>query len=145
MENRKVVIDTNVFISSLIGRYGYSYKIFDEFVFNGEIIPCFSFELLKEYQEVPLRIKFKRYKDFPKKAKQLSDAIKNFAVIVRPKEKINIIKDKSDNMLLEIGLEAKAGYIITGNTKDFTQSEYYEIKILSPKQFYEIFKDARNR
>jgi len=42
VENNRVVIDPNVFISAIIGRYSYPYKIFDELVLTGEIQPCFS-------------------------------------------------------------------------------------------------------
>jgi len=37
MENNRVVIDTNVFISAVIGQFSYPYKIFDELVFTGEM------------------------------------------------------------------------------------------------------------
>lgn len=32
MENNRVVIDTNVFISSIIGQFGYPYKIINELI-----------------------------------------------------------------------------------------------------------------
>ncbi len=34
MVNNRVVIDTNVFISALIGQYSYPFKIFDELILS---------------------------------------------------------------------------------------------------------------
>ena len=58
MENNHVVVDTNVFISAVIGQFGYPYKVFDELVLTGEVVICFSAPLLKEYEAVSQRERF---------------------------------------------------------------------------------------
>jgi putative PIN family toxin of toxin-antitoxin system len=138
MENNRVVIDTNVFISAIIGQFGYPYKIFNELVLTGEIRICLSPLLLKEYEEVSQRVRFaKKYPDFPKKAKQLLKALKAIAVVAEPTEVITIIKDEPDNRVLEIAVAADAGNIVSGNMHHFDFEEFRGIKISSPKAFYD--------
>mgnify|MGYP001611285698 CR=1 FL=1 len=138
MENNRVVIDTNVFISSLIGQFGYPYKIFNELVLTGEVRICLSPQLLKEYEEVSQREKFKKLNpDFPTKARQLIKALKAIATMVEPQEVITLIADQPDNRILEAAVAADAKAIVTGNTHHFNFEEFRGIQIKSPKDFYE--------
>ena len=43
-------------------------------------------------------------------------------------------------MILELAEESKADFIITGNTNDFTISEYKTTKIVTPKEYWENHK-----
>ncbi|HOY20184.1 MAG TPA: putative toxin-antitoxin system toxin component, PIN family [Haliscomenobacter sp.] len=139
METNRVVIDTNVLISAIIGQFSYPYKIFDELVLAGEVVLCISPQLLKEYEEVVKRDKFKKIKGFAAKASKLIRSIKEIALMVDPQEQIAIIADAPDNRVLEAAVEAKARVIVTGNSRDFTFTEFRGIKIQSPKEFYEEF------
>jgi predicted nucleic acid-binding protein len=55
-----------------------------------------------------------------------------------PTTLVNIIKDKSDNKLLELADESVADFLITGNSVDFTISQYKNTQVLSPRSFWEI-------
>lgn len=55
-----------------------------------------------------------------------------------PEIKLDIISDQDDNMILELAYESKADFIITGNTNDFTISEYLHTKIVTPREFWEL-------
>ncbi len=57
---QKIVIDTNVFVSSIIQR-GYPYLIVNELFIEGKITLCISDEVLKEYYDVLKRRKFEKY------------------------------------------------------------------------------------
>ena len=59
MKNDLAVIDTNIFVSSLIGTTGYSRKIFDDLIVTGKIKICISNDVFNEYSEVLLRDSFK--------------------------------------------------------------------------------------
>ncbi|MFM9839675.1 MAG: putative toxin-antitoxin system toxin component, PIN family [Cyclobacteriaceae bacterium] len=142
MRKNYVVIDTNVFISSLIGQVGYSRKIFDEIVFTNEVKICLSKEVLAEYEEVAQREKFAKYDGFQEKALQLILAIKEIAFWFEPKEIIRELSDEDDNMFLELAVEADASYVVTGNTKDFGMEQFRGIWIVSPKEFYEKWNDG---
>lgn len=138
MENNRVVIDTNVFISAIIGKFGYSYKIMNELVLSGEIVICLSPQILKEYEEVSSREKFaNKFPGFPERATKLIEALKRIAVHVEPTENITLISDDPDNRILEAAVASDAHAIITGNTSDFDFEKFREIKIKSPKDFYE--------
>ena len=56
-----------------------------------------------------------------------------------PTVKLDILSDKDDNVILELAYESKADYIITGNTNDFTLSEFKGTKIISPKDYWEMY------
>ncbi len=68
MENRKIVIDTNVFISAIIGQYRYPYKIFSDLIATGEFQIYISETLVEEYKGVSQREKFIKYPEFSEKA-----------------------------------------------------------------------------
>lgn len=132
-----MVIDTNVFISAIIGQTGFPRKIFDEIVLANEVKICLSKEVLAEYQEVISRAKFAKIKGFSERAEEWLNAIKLIAYWFEPKESINILPDPDDDMFIELAIEADASYIVTGNTHDFILQEFRGILILSPKEFYE--------
>lgn len=137
MKKNHIVIDTNVFISSIIGQSGYSRKIFDELVLTGETKICLSKEVLQEYEDVVQRERFQKHENFSAKATELILAIKEIALWVEPKETIKILADKDDNKFIELAVEADAGYIVTGNTNDFTIKEFRGIRIYTPKEYYD--------
>ena len=134
----KVIIDTNVFVSSLI-QYNYPFLVVDYiFKVRKSIELCISEELQNEYSEVLNRIKFFRYQDYDLKSKILLANINDFGCIYLPTIVINIIHDKADNKFLELAETCEADYLITGNTKHFPMKEYKKTKIVSPKEFWEL-------
>jgi len=94
---------------------------------------------MSEYYEVLNRPKFSRFPDFLSKAKILLAEIESKSLKFEPKLKLNLISDIDDNMILELAVECSANFIITGNSNDFTFSEYKQTKILSPKEYWENY------
>ena len=135
---QKNVIDTNVIVSSLIQR-NYPYKIIYELFTHNKFMLCISEELMSEYYEVLSRPKFAKFPDFFGKAENLLADIETKATKFVPSVKFDLISDKDDNMILELADECKANFIITGNTNDFTFSEFKETKIVSPKEYWENY------
>jgi uncharacterized protein len=136
---QKIVIDTNVIVSSLIQR-NYPYLIINDFFFEDKFQLCVSEELLAEYYEVLNRPKFSKFQDFFIKAESLLADIETKSIKFKPTLKLDLISDKDDNMILELAEECKADFIITGNTTDFTFPSYKETKIVTPKEYWEIYK-----
>lgn len=101
-----------------------------------------SDDLISEYYEVLSRPKFVRFPDFFGKAENLIADVETSALKFLPSVKLDLISDKDDNMILELADECKADFIITGNTNDFTFSEYEQTKIVSPKKYWENFTPA---
>lgn len=136
---QKIILDTNVIVSSLIQK-NYPYLIVD-YCIDGNAIICLSNEIIKEYLEVLGRPKFARFTDFKTNANFLITRLSEISEIYNPIEKLNIIKDEPDNRLLELAEVSKADFIITGNTNDFTMETYNKTKIVSPKDYWERFKN----
>jgi uncharacterized protein len=136
---QKVIIDTNIIISALI-QHSYPYFIVHDYLFEGLIVLCISEDLFCEYLDVLNRPKFKKYPDFISKAEFVLAQIEDKAMTFEPKTKIEIISDNNDNKLLELAVESKADFIITGNSKDFTFNEFHGTRIVSPKEYWEFFR-----
>jgi len=136
---QKVIIDTNILVSALIQR-SYPNLIIYYCVLENQVDVCISDELFEEYLEVLNRPKFTRYPDFLNKAEFVLTQIESKALKFFPKEKFEIINDKNDNRLLELASESNADYLITGNTNDFTMSNFKGTKIVSPKEYWDNFR-----
>lgn len=76
MRKNYIVIDTNVFISAIIGQNNFPRKIFDEIVLINEVKICLSAQVLAEYEEVSCRDKFSKFKGFKERALMLIEEIK---------------------------------------------------------------------
>ncbi len=129
---QKIIIDTNVIVSSLIQR-NYPFFIINELFIGDKIQLCVSDELLTEYYEVLKRPKFSKFQDFFVKAESFLVDIETKATKFYPTIILNLISDDDDNMILELADECKADFVITGNTSDFTFSSYKQTKILTPR------------
>ena len=132
---QKIVIDTNVIVSSLIQR-GYPYKIISELFIEDRFQLCVSDHLMAEYYEVLSRPKFAKFHDFFTRAEALLVDIENRATKFVPAIKLDLISDADDNMILELADECLADFIITGNTTDFTFPTYKQTKIVTPKEYW---------
>ena len=128
---QKIVIDTNVLVSALIQR-SFPYHIVNEALINQEIIICLSEELFHEYYEVLNRKKFAKFPDFTTNAHSILTEIYRISQKYKPTQKLDVISDKDDNMLLELAQESKADFLITGNHTDFTMSNFEGTEIVSP-------------
>ena len=135
---QKIILDTNVLVSSLIQR-SYPYLIVNEIFTETKIELCVSDNLLHEYYEVLNRRKFSKYPDFIFRSEALIADIIKKSILFHPKIKLQIINDVADNRLLELAAESNAAFLITGNTNDFTMQNYNNTIIISPKDYYESF------
>ena len=138
-EMQKVIIDTNVIVSSLIQK-NYPHLIVHELLIEEKFDLCVSEELIAEYYEVLGRHKFKKYQDFYIRAEALPPDIQRYSTKHFPTVKIEIISDKDENKILELADKCEADFIITGNTNDFTFSIYKHTKIVTPKEYWEKYR-----
>jgi len=132
----KVVIDTNIWISYLLGSL---LQGMDEKILSKEIKVVVSEEMLKELSEVASRPKFKNILTV-RRIKELFSLLDSYAIVVSPSQKVNACRDEKDNFLLEIALEGKADYLITGDEDFFVLDPFHNTKIVKPKDFEGIFQ-----
>jgi len=102
------------------------------------VIVCTSTELFKEYIEVLKRDKFRKYPELVTKAEIVLNKLYELSIKYIPSVKLTVIKDDPDNRVLELAVTAQTDFIITGNTKDFSFSQYEGISIVTPEQFIAI-------
>jgi uncharacterized protein len=133
---QRIVIDTNVIVSSLIQR-GYSNLIISNLFIEQKFQLCISDELLAEYYEVLARPKFSKFQDFFIRAEALLVEIEAKATKYVPTITLDLITDDDDNMILELADKCLANFVITGNSTDFTFSTYRKTKIVTPKQYWD--------
>ena len=132
---QKVVIETNVIVSSLIQK-SFPYKIVHELFIEDRLILCVSEALMTEYYNVLRRPKFAVYYDFTARAESLLTDIETKAMLFTPFISLDIIADKDDNRILELADVCAADFIITGNTNDFTFPTYKDTQIVTPKDYW---------
>jgi len=139
----KIVIDTNVFLSSLFSKNGASYKfilwIVNQYQKNNKKYNVISNTLLTEYEDVLTRDKnIENFKNFS--IYEIEEFIDSICLISNH-QKINFLwrpflRDSNDDMVLEVAFNSKADYIVTHNIKDFKGvKENFNIEIVTPKEF----------
>jgi len=135
---QKLILDTNVIVSSLIQR-NYPYLIVGHCI-AGNVLLCLSSPILQEYIEVLRRPKFSQFSDFKANADFLITRLSEISEVYEPTDQLNLIKDEPDNRLLELAAISKADFIVTRNTNDFTLKTYNETRIVTPKEYWEKYK-----
>ncbi len=129
----KIVIDTNLYISFLISKI--LKKLINKII-NNKIEILTSIEQKKEVFDVINRDKFKNYFGEEEKI-ELFYLIESVSKEVNIKKKVHDCRDKNDNFILNIALNGKADYIITGDIDLLVINPYKGIKIFSYKEFKE--------
>lgn len=137
-EMKKLILDTNVVVSSLIQK-GYPFLIV-QYCLKGNVKICLSNPILKEYSEVLNRPKFLRFPDFRTNADFFLSRLSQLCEIYEPSVHLDIIKDEPDNRFLELAESTNADFIITGNSNDFNMKSFKSTKIVSPKIYWENHK-----
>ena len=127
----KVVIDTNIFVSSFFG--GNPRKIIDLWK-NGKINLCLSKDILDEYIRVLRGIGLKEEEEIEE---LLSLFAKSFNILFTAKTlEIKAVQDDpEDDKFIECAVALKAEAIITGDRDLLELEEYKGIKIITPRQF----------
>nr|MBI1230562.1 putative toxin-antitoxin system toxin component, PIN family [Cytophagales bacterium] len=131
MKNRRVILDTNLWISFLISKRR---KELDVLLESGAVTLIFSQELLEEFLEVSERPKFKRF--FKKSdIKTLLTQIETLGELIKVKSKIDECRDPKDNFLLSLSVDGKADFLVTGDSDLLVLGKIENTKIVSWTEF----------
>lgn len=133
----KVVIDTNIFVSSFFG--GNPRKIVDLWR-KEKLTLCLSKDILDEYIEVLRRIGLE---DEDELEELLSLFSKGFNIVFTTKTpKITLVdEDPDDDKFIECAVALKADVIITGDKALEAIKEHMKIKILTPVKFLQYLEE----
>ena len=137
MAKKYVVIDTNVLVSALITRNENSPTVqILRFLANGNIVPVYSEDIVKEYNEVLRRAKFKLSESLI--INLLKDIMDNGLKITELAEVTETMPDPNDIVFYAVTLSAqdKDAFLVTGNGKHFPEKPF----VVTPSELVEILK-----
>ncbi len=130
-KNIRVIFDTNVWISFLVGKRLSSIK---KYISDAQIIIVTTEQLLNEIKEVTSRERLRKY--FPQESVvELLELLETIAekVEIKPIHVIN--RDPKDNFLLDLIDFSKADYLVTGDKDLLIHNPFRSATILTPADF----------
>jgi putative PIN family toxin of toxin-antitoxin system len=132
----KVVVDTNDYISALIGKK-HRAKL-EKVILNADVQILADLTLLEEIRKVAYRDKFRKYVSIS----EADDFINTLKLRLKPIVTTSIVTaspDPDDNFLLAIAQDGKADYIVTGDKSDlFSLGSFNNISIIRLDEFLKI-------
>jgi len=128
----RAVYDTNVYISGFLWRG--SPRELIELASRKEIQLFVSEYILDEV----LRILDEYFKLAEEDVESVMQGIRGISTLVYPRERVDIVRDKKDNRILECALESKADYLVTGDKDLLVLKEFKGIRIVSPREFLDL-------
>lgn len=136
--NEKIVVDTCVIISALIGEKGPSREVLRRCL-KGIYTPLISNALFFEYEDVSNRKNIVSLCPLTtEERRQLLNSFYNIChwVSIKYLWRPNI-RDEGDNFLIELALAGNATYIVTNNINDLISAElmFPSLKVSTPEQF----------
>jgi len=128
----RIVLDTNIIVSAIIFK-GKPLQVLD-LILRERSKAVTSPILLAELKEI-LTKKFQLPKyEFELVIKNIEDIFE----IIQPKISINVLRDEDDNRVLEVAVEGKCDYVITGDKDLLVLGKYKNLKIVNSDQFLNL-------
>jgi putative PIN family toxin of toxin-antitoxin system len=132
----KIIIDTNIWISFLIGKELQDLK---DLIANEMVKVITTDQLINEIKLVTSRDKLKKYFN-QEKVIDLISLLDILADKIKIKKIDKICRDPKDDFLLALSKESRANYLITGDKDLLDIKVYGRTKIVTVKQFKEKIK-----
>ncbi|MBO7410745.1 MAG: putative toxin-antitoxin system toxin component, PIN family [Ottowia sp.] len=129
------VIDTNVFVSSLLTcKADAATVLIVKKMLAGEVVPVYSRVIMAEYRSVLARPKFKFN---PEETSHLLAAIEMFGVLVEPDDSAISLLDEKDIPFYAAALVTRASgsFLVTGNIRHFPSEPF----VVTPRAFIDLF------
>jgi putative PIN family toxin of toxin-antitoxin system len=134
----KVVLDTNVLISALL-KEGSTPAMIVSLLGKKQFLLCLSQEILEEYKAVLERNRFSDLrKRKEKEIAELFAQIEREALWVTPKASgETAVADPDDAKFVQSARDARADFLVTGNTKHFLLKKFRNTRVVTPREFVE--------
>ena len=133
---RRVIVDTNCWISFLIGKRLSSLV---DLLSNERVRLVVCDELLEEIREVTTRRKFAKY--FPKaEVDSLIEFMELIGEHFEPSQQVKLCRDEADDYLLALAMEARAHYLVTGDQDLLVLRVVESCRIVDATTFEQILK-----
>jgi putative PIN family toxin of toxin-antitoxin system len=131
MNKLQFVIDTNVLVSSILIKKSSSDAALKKARSLGNLL--FSEATFQELQTVLNRSKFDRYVSLQVRSEFIF-RLRLASELVEIIERVDLCRDKKDNKFLEVTINGKADYLITGDNDLLVLRPFQDVKILSTGQ-----------
>ncbi|MGI0023935.1 MAG: putative toxin-antitoxin system toxin component, PIN family [Nitrososphaera sp.] len=133
----RIVLDTNVLISSLI-KEGKPRQVLTEVLRKHELVA--SREIMEELAAVSNEPKIRKYVE----QQDITDFLRDLAMscqIVRIRSKFKVVReDPDDDAILRTAYDGKASYIATGDRHLLDMKSFRQVKIIAIDEMLEILK-----
>jgi len=137
----KIVLDTNVLVSALLRPESLPDRVLD-LVLARQVTLALDQRIFTEYRTVLFRPEFA----FPR------DHVSNLLEFVwQSSERVQAtplpirLPDPDDVMFIEVAVSALANALVTGNLKHFPASQRHGVRVLSPREWLEVWAGTQRR
>lgn len=130
----RIIIDTNLWISFLLSK---KLNFIDKLLDSKKLELVFCNELLAELVEVanrPKLLKFFTSEDWT----LFFEIVERYAIFIPVVSSITVCRDAKDNFLLSLAKDAKANYLITGDSDLLVLKTFEITQIITIKEFQTI-------
>lgn len=127
----KIVLDTNILVSSFIHDDGKPKKIVD-LIFDGKFLICYNRIILEEYKDVLSR---KQFNFTRSEIGAVINLIRQVGIVIDPISNNIDMPDEDDRIFYDTAHSADA-WLITGNIRHFPDEDF----IITANEFCELFK-----
>lgn len=130
--NPRIVMDTNVLISALRSKRGASF-LFLSLLGKRKYDIYISVPLILEYESAAKRMA----RSIGLKHSEIDDIL-DYLCSIAQHRKVHflwrpVLRDPSDDMVLELAVECRADYIVTFNVKDFKGARNFGVLTITPR------------
>lgn len=133
MKTKRIVLDSNVVLSAALFKRSIPRQVVDKALREDSVL--MSAAAIAELQDLFGRSKkFDKYLSLSARINFLNDLLESVKII-EIIETINVCRDPKDNKFLELAINGKADYIITGDQDLLVLNPFQTIKILTPQEF----------
>ena len=134
MNEKQIVIDTNVLVAALRSQRGASHRLL-LLIGSGKFEINVSVPLVLEYEDAAKRL----IEDIPLTASDIDDVLDYLCAVANQREIYYLwrpfLNDPKDDMVLELAVVSQGGYIVTFNKRDYIGVEEFGIRVLTPQEF----------
>ena len=135
MKTNRIVFDTKVLVSALMFPRSVPRQAFNLAYSTGKILASTATTL--ELEEVLSRKKFEKYFSMEERIQFVARFFAD-AEIIEIKEQITACRDRKDDKFLELAVNGKADYIITGDQDLLVLHPFQNIVIISVSDYLKI-------
>jgi putative PIN family toxin of toxin-antitoxin system len=136
MKSKKVILDTNLWISFLISK---RQDEIDDLIYDEQIKLIFSKESVEEFLSIAKRPKFQKYFT-DESIHELLRLFDKYGKLIDVAVDIKKCRDNKDNFLLNLAVEGKADYLVTGDTDLLILRKLKKTKIINWSDFIKELK-----